>query len=55
MVDLSLKPALTAAGTKKAAKALAAMEASPAAFSCASMDPDQPDQSACTPVYLLTA
>ena len=36
VVDLSLKPALTAAGTKKAAKALASMEASPVASSCAS-------------------
>lgn len=35
VVDLSLKPALTAAGTKKAAKALASMEASPAASICA--------------------
>ena len=38
MVDLSLKPALTAAGTKKAAKALASIEASPAACSCAFKD-----------------
>ena len=36
MVDLSLKPALTAAGMKKAAKALASIEASPAASSYAS-------------------
>ena len=33
MVDLSLKPALTAAGTKRAAKALASTEARPAAYS----------------------
>ena len=55
VVDLSLKPALTAAGTKKAAKALASTEASPADHSCAPTDPDDPIQSACTPGHLLKA
>ena len=52
VVDLSLKPALTAAGTKKAAEALASTEASPAAFSCASsmrvcMTSGRPQKEAC--------